>query len=103
MENLSLKSDFEKDELKKIIKKKKIRNYGIDFVRIIAMYGVVFCHIRNRKETYIKYQHFKELKLLHILLFWHNNGFAFISGFVGHKTFKYSNYFIYGFVFVFIQ
>ena len=103
MESLPLKSDIEKNEFKKIIMKKKCRNHGIDFIRIIAMYGVVFCHIRNRKETYIKYQKFKELKLLHILLFWHNNGFAFISGFIGHKTYKYSNYFIYGFVSSFIQ
>ena len=91
MENLILLSDISRNEIKENLMKKKIRNHGIDFVRIIAMYGIVFSHIRNRKKTYIKYMKFKELKLLHILLFWHNNGFAFISGFIGHKTYKYSN------------
>ena len=93
MESLPLKLDIGKDDIKIILVKKKVRNHGIDFIRIISMYGIVFTHLRYRNETYIKYKQFKELKLLHIFLFWHNNGFAFISGFIGHKTNKYYNLF----------
>lgn len=57
------------------------------------MYGIIINHIIYKKKTLIKFYKFKQLKLLHILLFWHNNGFAFISGFIGHKTHKYSNLF----------
>jgi len=74
-------------------KLKKERNHGIDFIRIIAMYGIVINHIIYFPKTLIKYKKFKELKLLHIFLFWHNNGFAFISGFIGYKKHKYSNLF----------
>ena len=55
------------------------------------MYGIILSHIINLKKSRHKYRKFKELKLLHILFFWHNNGFAFISGFIGHKGYKYSN------------
>jgi hypothetical protein len=72
---------------------KKVRNHGIDFIRILAMYGIIINHIIYKKNTLSKFKAFKELKLLHILLFWHNNGFAFISGFIGYKTHKYSNLF----------
>jgi hypothetical protein len=67
-----------------------VRNHGIDFIRIIAMYGIVINHIIYNVKTFNKYQSYKELKLLHILLFWHNNGFAFISGFIGYKKHRYS-------------
>ena len=55
------------------------------------MYGIVFHHLYYNKISQVKYQNYKELKLFLILLFWHNNGFAFISGYVGYKTHKYSN------------
>ena len=73
--------------------KNRVRNHGIDFIRIIAMYGIVVNHIMYGEKTLSKYNKFKQLKLLHILLFWHNNGFIFISGFVGYKAHKYSNLF----------
>jgi surface polysaccharide O-acyltransferase-like enzyme len=73
------------------MKIKKVRNYGVDVVRILAMYGIVFNHLYNKKKILIKYQRYKGLKLFHIFFFWHNNGFAFISGFIGYKTHKYSN------------
>ena len=72
---------------------KRVRNHGIDFIRILAMYGIIINHLICKKKTLIKFSKFKQLKILHILLFWHNNGFAFISGFIGHKTHKYSNLF----------
>lgn len=74
-------------------KNKKVRNHSIDFIRVLAMYGIIINHIIYKKKTKAKFKKFKELKLLHILLFWHNNGFAFISGFIGYKTHKYSNLF----------
>ena len=83
----------QKDMKENLTKIKKVRNHGIDFIRILAMYGIVINHIIFKKKTLSKFNKFKELKLLHILLFWHNNGFAFISGFIGHKTNKYSNLF----------
>jgi len=86
-----LKSIFSKEKMNDNFK--KIRNHGVDFIRIIAMYGIVINHIIYNRKIFIKYQKFKELKLLHILLFWHNNGFAFISGFIGYKRHKYSNLF----------
>ena len=75
------------------IKNKKIRNHEIDFIRILAMFGIVINHIFTKKKIYFKYNKFKELKFLNILVSWHNNGYSFISGFVGYKTNKYSNLF----------
>ena len=74
-------------------KNKKIRNHGIDFIRILAMYGIIINHIIYKRKTILKFKKFKQLKLLHILFFWHNNGFIFISGFIGYKTHRYSNLF----------
>jgi surface polysaccharide O-acyltransferase-like enzyme len=50
-------------------------------------------HIITKKKIYLKYRQFKELGFLNTLVFWHNNGYSFISGFVGYKTNKYSNLF----------
>ena len=86
-QNILIKPVFSRENIKE---NKKVRNHGIDFIRIIAMYGIVINHIIFKNK---KFRKFKELKILHILLFWHNNGFAFISGFVGYKNHKYSNLF----------
>ena len=88
-----LKSVTIKQNINESLTKNKIRNPGIDFIRIIAIYGIVINHIMYREKTFSKYKQFKKLKLLHILLFWHNNGFIFISGFIGYKSHKYSNLF----------
>jgi surface polysaccharide O-acyltransferase-like enzyme len=93
--NILLKSVPLKSNMNEKFKKNNqvVRNHGIDFIRIIAMYGIVINHIIYNVKTFNKYQSYKELKLLHILLFWHNNGFAFISGFIGCKKHRYSNLF----------
>ena len=93
--NILLKSVPLKSNMNEKFKKNSqvVRNHGIDFIRIIAMYGIVINHIIYNVKTFNKYQSYKELKLLHILLFWHNNGFAFISGFIGYKKHRYSNLF----------
>ena len=75
------------------IKNKKIRNHEIDFIRILAMLGIIINHIFTKKKIYFKYNKFKGLEFLNILVSWHNNGYFFISGFVGYKTNKYSNLF----------
>ena len=70
----------------------KIRNPAVDLLRLISMYGIVINHILyfgNGMGKYQKYQ--RQLKLLHIILFFHNNSFSLISGIVGYKTNKYSN------------
>jgi hypothetical protein len=87
--SVSLKNNINEN----LSKNKKVRNHGIDFIRILAMYGIIINHIIYKKNTLSKFEKFKQLKLLHILLFWHNNGFAFISGFIGYKVHKYSNLF----------
>ena len=62
-----LKSYIAKKKMNEnLIKNKKVRNPGIDFIRIIAMYGIVINHIMYKKKTLEKYKKFKELKFLHI-------------------------------------
>jgi len=75
------------------MKNKTIRNHEIDFIRSLAMYGIIINHIITKNKIYFKYKKFKELGFLNTLVFWHNNGFSFISGFIGYKTNKYSNLF----------
>ena len=72
----------------------KIRNAGVDIIRLIGMYGIIINHLLYQydKGGMIKYSKYsKYLKILHIFTFWHNNGFALISGIIGYKSFKYSN------------
>ena len=82
----------EKSENLTNIKPQKKRNPGIDLVRLIAMYGVVLDHLLYVHGGMRKYKRYlKYLKLLHITIGWHNDGFALISGIVGYKSFKYAN------------
>ena len=75
-----------------ITKTEKKRNPDIDLVRLIAMYGVVLDHLLYVHGGMVKYnRYFKYLKLLHILIGWHNDSFALISGIVGYKSYKYAN------------
>ena len=70
----------------------KIRNAGVDLIRIIGMYGIIITHLIYSDGGVIKYsQYQKELKILYISTAWHIDGFALISGFVGYKSYKYSN------------
>jgi len=59
------------------------------FIKIKEIYNTIN-HVIYNVKTFNKYQKYKELKLLDILFFWHNNGFAFISGFIGYKKHRYS-------------
>ena len=72
-------------------KKKKIRNPGIDLVRILAMYAIIIHHILVFPRIIYQYNQYKELFLIKISCFWHVSGFALISGYIGYKTNKYSN------------
>ena len=69
----------------------KIRNPGIDLVRILSMYAIIIHHILISTDIYKKYSQYKELKLMNMLTFWHVSSYALISGFIGYKTNKYSN------------
>ena len=71
--------------------KRKIRNPGIDLVRILAMYAIIIHHILVFPKIIDQYNQFKELLLIKIICFWHVSGFALISGYIGYKTNKYSN------------
>ena len=58
------------------------------------MYGIIIHHLLflHNKGGFSKFSKYKKyLKLMHIFIFWHNNGFALISGMVGFKSFHYSN------------
>ena len=83
----------ENNKFENIPKILKVRNPGIDIIRLICMYGIIINHILYGQAKGLNkfYRYKKELKLLHIISFWHNNGFALISGIVGYKTNKYSN------------
>ena len=80
--------DNKNDNIQKTIKE---RNPGIDLIRIIAMYGILINHSIYHNYAKEKFSKFKRLEILHILLFWHNDGYALISGVIGFKTHKYSN------------
>jgi len=69
----------------------KIRNPGIDFVRILSMYAIIIHHILIHTDIYKKYSQYRELKLMNMLTFWHVSSYGLISGYVGYKTNKYSN------------
>lgn len=82
------------DNQSNVQNKKKIRNPGIDLMRLIGMYIIVMNHmifIGNAFKKFNKY--YRQLNMLHILTDWHNNGFALLSGVVGYKSHKYSNLF----------
>jgi len=82
------------DNQSNVQNKKKIRNPGIDLMRLIGMYIIVMNHmifIGNAFKKFNKY--YRQLNILHILTDWHNNGFALLSGVVGYKSHKYSNLF----------
>ena len=72
---------------------KKIRNPGVDLLRIISMYTIIFNHLLYSGIG--GYKIFPKLKrplfLWHSFTAWHNNAFMLISGIVGYKTNKYSN------------
>ena len=70
----------------------KIREPGIDFVRILAMYAIIIHHLiffGNLKRKY--YNYYKTLDFIEICTFWHVCSYALISGIIGYKTTKYSN------------
>ena len=71
--------------------KRKIRNPGIDLVRILSMYAIIIHHILYFGNLFIKYNKYKELVLMNISCFWHVNSYALISGYIGYKSHKYSN------------
>ena len=69
----------------------KIRNPGIDMIRIVGMFSIVIHHILHHGKVIKTFSQYPELKLLEIICFWHVSSFALISGIVGFKTNKYSN------------
>ena len=73
-------------------KSKKIRNPGVDFIRMIAMNGIIINHLVYQGQAIRKFSKYeRQIVLLNSLFFWHNNGFTLMSGFVGYKTNKYAN------------
>ena len=73
------------------VKKVKVRNAGIDMIRIASMYSIIVHHILVHGRAIRKYNKYRELVLMNIIGFWHVSTYALISGFVGYKSNKYSN------------
>ena len=69
----------------------RIRNPGIDLIRIVATFCIVITHVLFHGKAIKKYHKYKELQFLNIIVFWHINAYCLISGFVGYKNYKYSN------------
>ena len=56
------------------------------------MYNIIIVHFIFQGRLLEKYPRYKkQLKLVNIFIFWHNNIFGMISGVVGYKSTKYSN------------
>ena len=76
----------------KTVKPIKIRNPGIDIIRILDMFTIIIHHILLNAGFLKKYKQYKKtLYIIFSATHWHNCCFIFISGFIGYKTTKYSN------------
>ena len=81
--------DFTEKEIQTI---KKIRNPGIDIIRMISMYNIIIYHYIYYGNPFRRFPNYKkELTLLYCFINWHNDAFILISGIIGYKTNKYSN------------
>ena len=91
--NVKIENSIENKKDENIPKTIKARNPAVDLIRLICMYGIVINHILygHAKGESKFYRYRSQLKILNIILFWHNDGFGLISGIVGYKTNKYSN------------
>ena len=82
----------DKQNQRKNYNKKKIRNPGIDLVRIIGMYTLIMDHFIYFGNAFSKFNKYKEqLNFIQNFTNWNNDGFALISGIVQFKSYKYSN------------
>lgn len=82
--------NMNKENISENTKRIKIRNVGVDMVRILGMLAIVIHHILIHGKVIFKYK-YRALTYINIWSFWHVNSFALISGIVGFKTNKYSN------------
>ena len=87
-----LKIDHLINQIKNSKLLKNQRNPGIDIIRLIGMYLIVFHHFISFGRLLSKYPIFKkEILFVESFINWHNNSFALISGIVGYKKSRYSN------------
>ena len=71
---------------------KKLRDPGIELVRIFAMYAIIINHIISHGNIFAKYPRYGYIfNFILILCKWHVCSFGLISGIVGYKSNKYSN------------
>ena len=71
---------------------KKVRNPGIDLIRLFVQYTIIFNHMVFANNTLNRFsKHKRKILLLHSFTDWNNDVFILISGIVGYKTNKYSN------------
>ena len=91
MKSIITSNNKKEDNIPKIT---KIRNPGVDLVRLISMYNIIINHYLHFGNAYGHFPKFnRQLLLMHYFTDWHNNSFILISGIVGYKTNKYSNLF----------
>ena len=70
----------------------KIRNPGVDLVRILAMYNIIVNHCIGHGNGFKNFPRYKrQFSLWKSFTDWHNHAFILISGIIGYKTNKYSN------------
>ena len=79
------------DSIGNNVKKVKVRNAGVDLVRILSMYSIIIQHILYKGKVIKKYNKYRELNLMSIACFWNVSTYALISGYIGYKSNKYAN------------
>ena len=73
------------------IKKEKIRNPNIDFIRITGMLAIIIHHLLVHGKAIYKYNKYSQVHLLYIICMWHVSSFGIISGIVGNRNHKFSS------------
>ena len=80
------------EHLNKSTKPIKVRDPGVDLIRIITQYNIIIFHLFSNGRIASKYSMYKkQLRLIEIFIFYHDSIFSMISGVVGYKSTKYSN------------
>ena len=85
------------DSIGNNVKKVKVRNAGVDLVRILSMFAIIIQHILNHGRVIKKYRKYRELILMSIACYWNVSTYALISGYVGYNQINIQIYYIYGF------
>ena len=90
--NKQINNIHKNNQNEKIPKIIKLRDPGVDLIRLLYIYFIVIHHVLYQGNGLKKYsQYSRQLLIFRKSLTWHINGLALISGIVGYKSNKYSN------------